>query len=260
MITSATSNLNKKYKSVFISDIHLGTDVCQHEKLLSFLKSLETEDKSGYEVENLFLVGDIVDMVHMNHSIFWTKHRTVIKKLLRMADKNVNLFYVTGNHDYYLREEMYDLPDDLNGIRFCDKVVYLSQSCRKYLVIHGDQFDGAIRSMPWLYWLGDKAYSVALFINKWYNRIRKLFGIPYWSLSLWLKSKVKNAVKFIGNYEQLVCKKIKDEGCTGVICGHIHKAEDKMIDDIHYLNSGCWTEFCSAIIEHSDGRMELKHL
>jgi UDP-2,3-diacylglucosamine pyrophosphatase LpxH len=249
-----------RYKSVFISDVHLGTDICQHQKLLDFLKSLESKDKKGYNVENLFLVGDIIDMVHMNHKIFWSQHRTVIKKLLRMADKGVTIYFITGNHESYLRDDMHELPDDLNGIQFCDKVVYISVSGKKYLVIHGDQFDGAIRSMPWLYWLGDKAYTVALFCNKWYNKIRKLFGRPYWSLSLWLKSKVKNAVKYIGNYEEIVCKKVKDEGYNGVVCGHIHKADNKYIGDIHYLNSGCFTEFCSVIVEHKNGEMELIYL
>jgi UDP-2,3-diacylglucosamine pyrophosphatase LpxH len=243
-----------KYRSVFLSDIHLETHFCQYEKLLDFLKSLETS--TGYDIENLFLVGDIIDMIQMNHSIFWGKHRTVIKKLLRMADKGVNIYLIPGNHDYYIRTELKDIPENMGNIHIYDKIIYIAKNNNKYLIIHGDQFDGAIRSMPWLYWLGDKAYNFANMINYGYNGIRKLCGLKYWSLSLYLKSNIKNVIKFINNYEDIVIEKAKNEGCTGIICGHIHKAEDKMINNIHYLNCGTWVEFCSAIVEHPNGTMQ----
>jgi UDP-2,3-diacylglucosamine pyrophosphatase LpxH len=249
-----------KYKSVFLSDIHLGTPLCQHEKLLAFLKSLENKETGTYNVQNLFLVGDIIDMLEMNHSIFWGKHRTVIKKLLRMADKGVQLYFSPGNHEIYFRREIHDFPEDTGNIHICKKFVYIAANNNKYLVIHGDQYDGAVRSMPWLYWVGDKAYKFANVVNSLYNWWRKLFRLKYWSLALYLKQKVKSAVKFIGNYEKIVAESARNEGCTGVICGHIHKAEDRMIGTVHYLNCGTWVEFCSAVVEHENGKMEVIYL
>jgi UDP-2,3-diacylglucosamine pyrophosphatase LpxH len=249
----------KKYKSIFISDIHLGTGICQYEKLLDFLKSLENLDKNSYEIENLFLVGDILDLIKMNHFIFWSKHRTVVKKLLRMADKGVNIYYIPGNHDYFIRKEIENMEKNFNGIIFSDKIIYESNN-KKYLIIHGDQFDGAIRSMPILYIVGSSAYGLTLLFNKIYNYYRKIRGLDNWSLSLWLKTKVKNAVKYINNYEKLICNMAKEEKVHGVICGHIHKAEISKIEDIEYYNCGCWTEYCSAIVEHTDGKMELIYL
>lgn len=246
-----------KYRSVFISDLHLGTDLCQHEKLLSFLKSLENKEGTGYLIENLFLNGDIIDMTNMNHKILWSKHRTVIKKFLRMADKKINIIYTIGNHDYYLRKELSDMSADLGGIKFCNEYIHTTVKGKKYLVVHGDIYDGAVRSMPWLYFVGDQAYTIANYINKVYNGIRKLFGYEYWSLSAWLKKKVKNAVSYINNFEHIVVDSVMDRGVDGCILGHIHTPADKMIEDIHYLNSGTFCELTSCVVEHNDGRMEM---
>lgn len=249
-----------KYRSVFISDIHLGTDLCQYEKLLGFLKSLESQDKSSYEIENLFLVGDVIDMTNMNHRIFWSKGRTVIKKLLRMADKGVKIYYIPGNHDYFVRKELLEedsIIHSFNGIVFAEEYVYEAVDGKKYLVLHGDKFDGAVRMNPWIYKLGDWSYQFLLFVSKWQNRIRRLFGFNEWSLSFWIKIKAKSAVNFISNFEKLVVEDAKRNEVDGIIAGHIHKAEDKMIEDIRYLNDGCWTEFCSVLVEYENGKMEI---
>lgn len=248
------------YKTVFISDIHLGTDVCQHEKLLKFLKGFENEDKRSYCLQKLYLVGDLIDMTQIDHRLFWSKHRTVVKKLLRMADKGVEIVYIPGNHDYFVRNEILsgdDVSENFNGISIRQQDIHTTADGKRLLVMHGDEFDGVVKKMPWLYWLGDNAYSFALFLNKWFNRGRRLFGMHYWSLSQWLKLKVKNAVQFIGNYEMLVVETARRRHVDGVVCGHIHKAELKNLNGVIYANCGCWTEFCSAIAEHQDGHLEL---
>jgi UDP-2,3-diacylglucosamine pyrophosphatase LpxH len=249
-----------KYRSVFISDIHLGTDICQYDKLLQFLKSLESEDKSSYDIENLFLVGDIIDMTNINHRIFWSKGRTVIKKFLRMADKGVNVYYIPGNHDYFVRNELLEedsITHSFDGITFAEEYIHEAVDGKKYLILHGDKFDGAVRLHPWIYKLGDWSYQFLIFLSKWQNKIRRLLGFKEWSLSLWLKTKAKSAVNFISNFENLVVDDAKRNNVDGIIAGHIHKAEDKMIGNIRYLNDGCWTEFCSALVEHTDGTMEI---
>lgn len=248
-----------KCKTLFISDIHLGTDICQYEKLLDFLKSFEKKDKSGYNLEKIYLIGDIIDIINFKPNIFWSKHRTVIKKLLRMADKGVKIVYIPGNHDHVLRKDLGSIFNDneFNNICFKPYDIYTSNNNKTYMIIHGDEFDGALRSMPWLYWLGDNAYSFALLVNKCYNKVRNLFGYDYWSLSLYLKTKVKSSISFINNYETQVINKTKLYKTDGIICGHIHKAELKYIDDVQYCNTGCFTEFCSAIIEDYEGNLVL---
>lgn len=248
---------NLKYQTVFISDVHLGTSICQANNLLDFLKSLETEDGKGYRIKKLFLNGDIIDMTNMNHKIFWTAHRTVIKKLLRMADKGVEISYIFGNHDYYGKEIFdHDFGMDFNGIHFAEREIHVTKDGKKYLVMHGDQFDGIVKINPWMYKFGDALYSVLIFINKWQNRFRRLIGKKEWSFSLWLKMKAKNAVNFVSNFEKLIVEEAEKHETDGIICGHLHILKDEMIGNIRYLNSGCWTEFCSCIVEHPDGRME----
>lgn len=249
-----------KYKTVFISDVHLGTDICQYEKLLSFLKDLETDDGNSYNVENLYLVGDIIDMTNINHKVFWRYHRTVIKKLLRMADKGVKITYIPGNHDYHLRREIFedkDLRDEIQDISFRDEVIYETAKGKKYLVLHGDQFDGAVRMHPWLYKMGDWLYQFVIFLSKWQNRIRRLFGGKEWSMSLWLKTKTKQAVSFVSKFDELITKEMQDKKCDGAIYGHTHFKKDITLNGYHILNTGCWTEYCSYVAEDMNGNLEL---
>ncbi len=238
-----------KYRTIFISDVHLGTSVSQSGRLLEFLKE--------HEFEKLYLVGDIVDMTAISRRSFsWEEsHNTVLQKLLRLARKGVQIEYVIGNHDVFLE---FFIHEHFGNIRLKERDIHVTADGRRCLVMHGHQFDGVVTKMPWLYWLGDTMYDFALFINRVYNWFRKLLGKDYWSLSLYLKSKVKNVVKFIGSYEHLVAHEaLASKDVDTVIVGHIHMAADKEISGIRYLNCGCWTEFCSAVVEHEDGRLEL---
>lgn len=248
--------------TVWISDLHLGTDVCNHSKLLDFLKSFESIDGLSYNLKRLYLVGDIIDMTQMSHSILWSRHRTVIKKFLRMADKGVEIVYIPGNHDYLVREELLHSSDEanFNGIIIRRNDIYTTLTGKKYLIVHGDEFDGVVRVYPWLYAIGDAAYSILIWINNLQNKFRRVFKLPEWSLSLWLKTKTKQALQFINNYEKLLVEEASKNGTDGIICGHIHKAEDVYINGIHYLNTGCFTEFCSAVIETDDGVIKLEYI
>jgi len=145
------------------------------------------------------------------------------------------------------------IDEHVSEISVKKEVFYTSSEGKKYLVVHGDEFDGVVTKMKWLYWLGDNAYSFALFLNRWVNRLRKLFGLKYWSLSQFLKAQVKGAIQFVNNFEQLVINKARKESCDGVICGHIHVHADKDCDGVHYLNTGCWTEYCSAVVDDDEG-------
>lgn len=244
-----------KARSLFISDVHLGTDVCQADKLLKFLKSFETEDGKGYNLEYLYLVGDIIDFIALSYKNKWNQsHWEVIQKLLRMSRKGVEIKAIQGNHDHQVGCL---IGETYGNIEFYERYIHLTLKGDTCLILHGHQFDGAIKSMPWIYWLGDNAYSFALFLNKWFNRARWLFGLKYWSLSLWLKTKVKGAVKFVSNFNHMVVDETVKEGCNVCISGHIHKAGDEMINDIRSINTGCFTEFCSAVIEETDGRLKL---
>jgi UDP-2,3-diacylglucosamine pyrophosphatase LpxH len=228
-----------RYKTVWISDVHLGTDITKSKELLKFIKE--------NEFEKLYLNGDIIDIVQMKKKVFWnTDHSTIIQKLL------------IGNHDELLKSmiDCNDMFQDAN-IQFVERDIHHTVNGEKILTLHGHQFDGALKTWTWLYFVGDKAYSFALFINKWYNRISSIFGCNYWSLSLYLKTKVKNAVKFISKFEQTVVDEAKKHD-VGIVCaGHIHVVQDINIDDVRYLNSGCWTEYCSCVVEHVNGELEV---
>lgn len=251
----------KKYNTIWLSDIHLGNPSCQYEKLYSFLKSLETPD-GKYNVTNLYLVGDIIDMTQFNHKIFWGYHRKIIKKLFRMADKGVNIVYIRGNHDHFIESEF--LKDNPSGISF-NKIkikyndIYNSLNGEQFLVLHGDEFDGVVRTYPILYWVGDIGYKVIIKINILQNKIRRIFNITEWSFAQWVKHNIKKSIQFINNFENLVTDSAKNAGVSGVICGHIHNADDKRIGDIRYLNCGCWVEFCSFVYEKNDGEIGIEY-
>lgn len=238
------------YNTLWISDVHLGTDICQADKLLTFIHD-NTFDK-------IYLNGDILDLIQMRKKVFWsTNHSTVIQKLLRMARKGTKIVYVVGNHDAYLESLM---DEQFGNISIVERDIHTTAGGDQVLVLHGHQFDTAIRTMGWLYVLGDKAYSFSLFLSKWVNRIRRLFGRSNWSLSHFLKIKVKNAVKHISNFEKATADEAKHAGVKMICAGHIHSAEDIMIDDVRYLNSGCWTEYCSCVVEHESGELEVMWL
>src|SRR6478672_5203464 len=244
-----TEAATRSYRSVFISDVHLGTRGCQAELLLDFIREIECE--------TLYLVGDIVDGWKMKSGWYWPQsHNDVVQKLLRLARKGVSVIYVPGNHDEVIR--------DFCGVHFGGVVVardaiHETADGRRFLVTHGDEFDAVVQHAKWLALLGDWAYRALLASNTLINRVRRRFGFGYWSFSAFLKVKVKNALQFIENFEQAVAEEARRRGVDGVICGHIHKAESRMIGDILYINDGDWVESCTALVEHPDGRLELIH-
>lgn len=236
-----------RYRSIWISDIHLGTRGSKAEYVLDFLRRTECE--------TLYLVGDILDGWRLRKTWYWPQaHNDVVQKLLRKARKGTRVVLIPGNHDEFLRE--------FTGVEFGripihKYAIHEAPDGRKYLVIHGDQFDGIVTYARWLALLGDTAYTAALVLNRWYNAARRGMGLSYWSLSAYLKHKVKNAVAFIARFEGAMAEVAKKRGLSGVICGHIHHAEMRMIGDILYCNDGDWVESCTALVEHFDGRMEI---
>jgi UDP-2,3-diacylglucosamine pyrophosphatase LpxH len=237
----------RRCRSVFISDVHLGTRGCQAELLLDFIRHLDCE--------SLYLVGDIVDGWKMKTGWFWPQpHNDVVQKILRLARKGVAVTYIPGNHDERVR--------DFCGVHFGGVVVardaiHETADGRRFLVTHGDEFDGVVQHARWLALLGDWAYGAALAANTLLNRIGRRMGFGYWSLSAYLKTRVKKALQFIENFETAVADEARRRGVDGVICGHIHKAEMRDIDGITYVNDGDWVESCTALIEHLDGRLEI---
>ncbi len=239
----------KRWRAIFVSDIHLGTRGCKAEFLLDFLRYNESD--------KLYLVGDIVDGWRMKQSWFWHQsHNDVVQKMLRKARKGTEVVYIPGNHDEMLRDYL-DLH--FGGVYVAGDAVHTTADGRKMLVIHGDAFDGVVRYARWLAFLGDHAYNLALWSNEWFNRARRAMGFPYWSLSAWLKNKVKNAVKYIDDFEHALATEARRRGLDGVICGHIHKAEIRDIDGIAYMNDGDWVESCTALVEDWDGKFQIVH-
>ena len=237
----------RHYRAIFISDMHLGTKRAQTEALLSFLRATESDQ--------LYIVGDFIDNWALRKAWYWDQlHNDVIQKLLRKARKGTKLVYIPGNHDENLR--------DFLNLRFgkvavLEDAVHLSASGKRYLVLHGDKFDGVVRFAPWLAKLGDTAYEFSMELNSTVNRVRRALRLPYWSLSAYLKNRVKKAVEFVSRFEEAVVREARAKNCQGVICGHIHTPDDRFIDGIHYLNDGDWVESCTALVEHADGRFEI---
>lgn len=236
-----------KFRSIWISDIHLGTEGCQAEMLLDFLKHTESD--------YLYLVGDIIDGWRMKKNWYWKQaHNDVMQKLLRKARKGTRLIYIPGNHDENFR--------DFCGHRFGmvkvrNEAIHRTADGRRFLVLHGDAFDGVVKYHKWLAVVGDSAYTMALELNRWLNLVRRKLGFSYWSLSAYLKHKVKNAVEFICEFETAVIAEARRQGLDGVVCGHIHTAQMRDIDGLLYCNDGDWVESCTALVEHADGRLEI---
>jgi UDP-2,3-diacylglucosamine pyrophosphatase LpxH len=237
----------QRYRTLFISDIHLGTRACQALLLLDLLKHTEAE--------TIYLVGDIVDGWRLKSKWYWPQaHNDVLQKLLRAARKGTRVIFVPGNHDEFARDF---LGLTFGGIEVVDRAIHETVDGRKFLVIHGDQFDVVVRHARWIAFLGDWAYDVAIKINDWLNRARRRLGFGYWSFSAWAKLKVKNAVNFIGDFEATLAQEAKRVGVDGVVCGHIHHAAVRQIGSVTYVNTGDFVESCTAIGERLDGAMEI---
>jgi UDP-2,3-diacylglucosamine pyrophosphatase LpxH len=235
-------------RSIFLSDIHLGTRACQADRLLSFLRQ--------YESQYLYLVGDIVDFWAMSRSIHWSRQQnTVVQKLLKRARHGTRVIFVPGNHDEVLREYV---GTSFGDIELVQEHVHVAADGRRYAVLHGDEFDQVTRHHRWVAVLGDVAYNLLVRLNTWLSLARRTLGISgYWSLAGYAKRKVKSAVGFIYDFEDSVMHAVRDRGLDGVICGHIHCAAIRDIDGLTYINCGDWVDSCTAIVEHHDGRMEL---
>ena len=243
----STPNQIRRYRSVWISDLHLGTPGCQAHALLDFLKHVESD--------HLFLVGDIIDGWQLRRSWYWPQaHNDVIQKLLRKARKGTRVVFIPGNHDEFARRY---LGHDFGGIEVVEEFFHETADGRKLWITHGDLFDGVIQCATWLAHVGDSLYGFTLRMNRHLNSLRARLGLPYWSLSKYLKLKVKRAVSYVGDFEAALAREARKRGAHGVVCGHIHHAELRQIDGILYANDGDWVESLTALVEHADGRLEL---
>jgi UDP-2,3-diacylglucosamine pyrophosphatase LpxH len=237
----------KRVRTLFLSDLHLGTRGCQAEELLEFLRQ--------YEADTIYLVGDIVDGWQLKFSWYWPQsHNDVVQKILRKARKGTRVIYIPGNHDEFLRDYY---GSHFGGIEVVESCIHIAVDGKRYLVIHGDLFDLVIRHARWLALLGNHAYDSAIWLNRHFNSIRRGLGFPYWSLSRWVKLKVKNAVNFISEFERTLAGEARRRAADGVICGHIHHAVIRTEAGVTYVNCGDWVESCTAVVEHFDGRLEI---
>jgi UDP-2,3-diacylglucosamine pyrophosphatase LpxH len=237
----------KRYRTIFVSDVHLGTSGCQAGMLLEFLKR--------FDAEVYYLVGDIVDGWRLRKSWHWPQpHNDILQKFLRKVRKGSLIYYIPGNHDEFLRDYV---GVNFGGIEIQDRMVHEAADGTRYLVVHGDMFDAVVVHARWLAYLGDWAYEVALSASAGISFIRRKLGLPYWSLSAWAKGRVKTAVSYVGSFEACLAAEARKEEATGVICGHIHQAAIRDMDGVRYINTGDWVESCTAIAERFDGTMEL---
>lgn len=237
----------RRYRTVFISDLHLGTPGCQAGPLLDFLKS--------HPCDHLYLVGDIIDGWQLRKRWHWPQlHNDVIQKLLRRARKGCRVVFVPGNHDEFARQF---IGHHFGGIEVVEEAVHVTASGQQLWVVHGDRFDGVIQCAKWLAHLGDRLYELTLRMNRHVNSLRARAGLPYWSLSAYLKHKVKKALNYVTDFERAVAHEARRRGHQGVVCGHIHRAELRRIDGVLYCNDGDWVESRTALVEHFDGRLEL---
>lgn len=236
-----------RVRTVWISDVHLGTPGCQAHALLDFLKRVECD--------TLYLVGDIIDGWQLRRSWYWPQaHNDVVQKLLRKARKGTRVIYVPGNHDEFARKF---LEHSFGGIEVAEEWIHTTADGRQLWVTHGDLYDGVIQVARWLALLGDSLYEFTLKLNRHLNSWRARAGLPYWSLSKYLKLKVKRAVSYVGDFEAALAREARKRGVDGLVCGHIHHAEMRDVEGILYCNDGDWVESLTALVEHADGSLAI---
>jgi len=237
------------YRAIWISDVHLGTPGCQAKFLLDFLKHNESD--------TLYLVGDIIDGWRLRKSVYWPQsHNDVVQKILRKARKGTEVVYVPGNHDESIRQF---LGLSFGDIKVVPEAIHTTADGRKLWITHGDLFDGVMQYAKWLAYVGDTLYSLILYFNRYLNMLRVRLGLQYWSLSQFLKHQVKNAVSYIADFEIIMAREARLRDCQGVVCGHIHKAEIRMIDNLLYCNDGDWVESLTALVETQSGELKIIH-
>ncbi len=236
-----------RVRALFVSDVHLGTRTAQAARLLDLLRCCEADE--------IYLVGDIIDFWKVRRGPHWPQaHNDVLQKLMRKVRKGTRLVLVPGNHDECLRDYT---GMQFGGLEIHRDIVHTTAHGRRYLVMHGDEFDVVVRSAKWLAFLGDRGYEFALWLNRPLNWVRRHLGLGYWSLSAYLKYRVKKAVAFIGAFEEAVATEARRRGVDGIICGHIHHASDRNFQGMHYLNCGDWVESCTAVIETHDAELRV---
>jgi UDP-2,3-diacylglucosamine pyrophosphatase LpxH len=236
-----------KHRTVWISDIHLGTRGCNAEMLVEFLRTIQCD--------TLYLVGDIIDGWQLSKGWYWPPaHNEVVRRILKMAHRGTRVVYVVGNHDEMLRDYT---GFSFGGVEIVNETIHQCKDGRRLLITHGDAFDAVVMYARWLAILGDKAYSLLLRLNILLAAVRQRFDLPYWSLSAYAKRRVKNAVEFVGRFEEAVARAAHERGLDGVVCGHIHTAEIRQIGDITYYNDGDWVESCTALVEEPDGSFKI---
>ncbi|MFM9851935.1 MAG: UDP-2,3-diacylglucosamine diphosphatase [Sphingomonadaceae bacterium] len=239
----------KQYRTIWVSDIHLGTRGCNADMLIDFLDHVDSE--------TMYLVGDIIDGWRLSKKFYWpTAHNDILWRFMKRAKRGTRVVYIPGNHD-----ELFRQFSGLNfgGVEIRRKAIHETADGKRLLVIHGDEFDTIMLAHRWLAFVGDWAYTNLMRLNVVVNAVRQWFNLPYWSLSKMAKTKVKNAVEFISRYEDVVAHEAGARGVDGVVCGHIHNAEMRDINGVAYYNDGDWVEGCTALVEHFDGRMEILH-
>ena len=238
-----------QYRSIFISDVHLGSADCQADYLLDFLDNVSCD--------TLYLVGDIVDLIAMQRRVhFPQSHRAVVRRLLAIAAAGTRVVYVPGNHDDFLRHFS---AQTLFGIELRQKVIHTNADGRRFVVCHGDQFDQVVRCSPLMLLVGDRAHGLLLRLNRWFNAWRRLRRKPYWSLAAWVKSRVGKARAFIRRFEYAALTAAERGHYDGFICGHIHSAGFLRSKDGLYCNDGDWVEHCTALVEQQDGQLAILH-
>jgi UDP-2,3-diacylglucosamine pyrophosphatase LpxH len=237
----------RRYRTIWLSDVHLGWRASEAGRLLDFLKR--------HDADHWYLVGDMVDGWMLKRSWHWPQsHNDVVQKLLRKVRKGARVEYIPGNHDEFLRGF---LGLQFGGVTLLRDAVHTTADGRKLWVLHGDEFDSIVHYAPWLAFLGNNGYDLMILIGRRLNALRRWLGRPDWSLSAYVKHRVKNIIKFVTDYEHALAREAHKRGAAGVVCGHIHKAEIKDFDGITYYNTGDWVESCTALVEHEDGRLEI---
>jgi UDP-2,3-diacylglucosamine pyrophosphatase LpxH len=239
----------RRYRAVWISDVHLGTHGCNDRMLIDFLDHVDCD--------TLYLVGDIIDGWRLKKRFYWPeRHNAIVRRVMQRAKHGTRVVYVPGNHDEMFRQFA---GTSFGGVQIRRKAIHTTADGRRLLILHGDEFDAIVMAHRWLAFLGDAAYTLLLKLNVVVNAVRRRLDLPYWSLSKHAKHKVKNAVAFVSRFEEAVAHEAARLKVDGIVCGHIHTAEERRFGDICYYNDGDWVESCTALVEHRDGRMEILH-
>ena len=238
-----------KYRAIWISDVHLGSKYCRAEFLLDFLKATECE--------YLYLVGDIIDLWSMRKSVHWPQsHNNVIRTILGKAKHGTRIIYIPGNHDNLVRDFA---GSHFGEVEIRNHAIHTTTDGKRLLILHGDEFDNAVRCHGLMNLIGNWGYDTLMWINRLHNAIRRMVNLPYWSLASYLKHRVRNAREYIERFETLVAGEIRRRDVDGLVCGHLHRPELTYIDDVLYCNDGDWVETCTALVEHHDGSLQLLH-